>query len=152
MKTNTKKVSGLFAVIAALAVSFTALAPQTAFAQSGSGTGTLTAQGTGIAWFSGSGTATVSGSGILRIRDYGNDAQVTVQATKGTKRVLANGWTRYVGFEGTVTITGDTFYVELGGRNINMNLDGTGKYVLRGAGTYTTSTDSGSWTTVVKTL
>jgi hypothetical protein len=126
--------------------------PQMANAQSGSGTGALTAQGNGLAWFSGSGTATVSGSGVLRIRDYGNDAQVTVQATKGAKRVLANGWTRYIGFEGTVTITGDTFYVELGGKDINMSLDGTGKYVLRGTGTYTTSTESGSWMTVVKTL
>jgi hypothetical protein len=152
MKTNTKKVSGLFAVVAALTLSLASLAPHAAFAQSGSGTGTLTAQGNGLAWFSGNGTATVSGSGVLRIRDYGNDAQVTVQATKGAKRVLANGWTRYVGFEGTVTITGDTFYVELSGVNINMNLDGTGKYVLRGTGTYTTSTESGAWTTVMKTL
>jgi hypothetical protein len=152
MKTNTKKVSGLFAVVAALTMSLAAMAPQTAFAQSGSGTGTLTAQGNGLAWFSGSGTATVSGSGVLRIRDYGNDAQVSVQATKGAKRVLANGWTRYIGFEGTVTIIGDTFYVELGGKDINMSLDGTGKYVLRGTGTYTTSTESGSWTTVAKTL
>jgi hypothetical protein len=152
MKTNTKKVSSLFAFALAFALCFGALMPQTATAQSGSGTGTVTAQGKGLAWFSGSGAATVSGSGELRIRDYGNDAQVNVQATKGVKRVLANGWTRYIGFEGTVTITGDTFYVELGGANINMSLNGTGKYVLRGAGTFSTATEAGSWTTMTKTL
>ena len=58
MKTNTKKISSLFAVVAALAMGFATLAPQSAFAESGGGAGTLTAQGKGLAWFSGSGTAT----------------------------------------------------------------------------------------------
>ena len=141
---------GVIAVIFALCASL--LMPSFASAQTGNGTGTLTANGNGLAWFSGSGTATVSGTGGLRIRDYGHNTQVTVQATKGAKRVLANGWTRYIGFQGTITVTGPSYYVELGGTNINMTVSGTGKYVLRGIGTFSTSTTTGTWMAVTKTL
>ncbi len=153
MKTNNNRFSILAAMAAVFALCVSVLAPTYASAQTtGGGTGTLTANGKGVAWFHGNGTITVSGNGVLRIRDYAKDATMDVQATNGAKRVFGNGWIRYVGFQGTATVTGSNVYIELGGGNVTLTANGSGKYVLRGTGTYSTSTQSGMWTIIAKTL
>lgn len=152
MKTIYKSVSIWAAMCVVFALCASLLTPSIASAQGGSGVGTLTASGKGVAWFHGNGTITVSGNGVLRIRDYAKDAQINVQATNGAKRVFVNGWIRYAGFQGTATVTGSNVYVELGGGSVNLTANGSGRYVLRGNGTYSTTTETGTWTTMTKTL
>ncbi len=137
----------------ALAVSlFSAalVAPQTAFAESGGGTGTLTADGDGLAGIRGNGTVTISGNGILWIRDHAGDAAITISGN-GVRDALPGGWIRYSGFNGSATVSGSQITVALSGYSIHLNATGTGKFVLRGNGSYSVVKDgdvvlTGSWT------
>ncbi len=113
-------------------------------AEQGGGTGTLTAQGNGLAALDGHGSITISGAGILYVRDEAGDADVHVT---GTGRMFEhNGWTVYAGFHGEARITGSGVTVALRGVNINLRATGTGKFLLRGNGTYQTEKESGEWT------
>ncbi|NJM40112.1 MAG: hypothetical protein HC853_04770 [Anaerolineae bacterium] len=156
-----KKIFSFVSLVIAFVLSFGLMGLQPAsassdVAQSGGGSGTLTAQGKGIAWVRGNGTFTVSGSGVLRFRDWGGDAQVTVDGTQ--RNVFKGRWNRYAGFRGMATITGTDVMIELAGVNVNLTATGTGRYVLRGQGTYTktisgtTTTSTGEWMTVTQTL
>jgi hypothetical protein len=116
-----------------------------AAAEHGSGTGTLTAQGDGLAVMRGAGTITLSGSGVLTIRDLGDDAKV-IWTGKGFKRELNDRTVIYGGFNGQATITGSNILVSLKGKNIDLKATGTGKFLLRGHGTYSTEHESGEWT------
>ena len=116
-----------------------------AAAEQGGGTGTLTAQGDGIAGLKGNGSITISGSGTLYIRDTAGDATINVTG-KGTKRELRNGWILYAGFDGQAQVSGTQITVALSGINIHLQASGTGKFLLRGRGTYETSHGSGVWT------
>ena len=126
----------------------------TAVADTGGGGGTLTAQGKGVAWVRGNGTFTVSGSGVLRFRDWGSDAQVTVDGKQ--RNVFKGRWNRLGGFRGTATITGTDVMIELTGVNVMLNATGTGKYALRGQGTYTKpisgTTSTGNWVGATENL
>ena len=126
----------------------------TAVAESGGGSGTLIAQGKGVAWVRGNGAFTVSGSGVLRYRDWGGDAQVTVNGTQ--RNTFKGRWIRLGGYHGTATITGTNVQIELTGVNITLNATGTGKYVLRGQGSYTKTisgtTTTGNWVNVTNDL
>lgn len=113
-------------------------------AEQGGGTGTLIAQGNGTAALRGSGLITLSGSGILYIRDDAN--AVNVQITGTGRKFEHNGWTVYAGFHGEARITGRGMTVALRGENINLRASGTGKFLLRGTGTYQTGKTSGEWT------
>jgi hypothetical protein len=146
-----------FAIAFVLSIGLMGLQPASAamlVAETGGGSGTLTAQGKGLAWVRGNGTFTVSGSGVLRFRDWGGDAQVT---TNGTQRNVFKGrWNRYGGFKGTATITGTDVMIELVGVKVTLDATGTGKYVLRGQGTYTKTisgtTSSGNWVGATENL
>ncbi|MFV1950261.1 MAG: hypothetical protein ACC633_10090 [Anaerolineales bacterium] len=123
--------------------------PNTAYAQSGGGTGSLTASGVGLAGVRGNGTATISGNGILYVRDYGGDANIQVSG-EGVRTELPSGWIRYSGFNGQATISGSNFKIGLSGFNINLYATGTGSFVLRGSGSYSVEKDgvviaSGKW-------
>jgi len=118
----------------------------TVAAARGSGTGTLTAQGDGIAGLKGNGSVIISGSGTLYIRDAAGDASINVTG-KGVKRELRNGWILYAGFDGQAQISGTQITVALSGINIHLQATGTGKFLLRGRGTYETSHGKGGvWT------
>ena len=139
----------LLAIVLLVLVGTTALAPRPALAQSGGGTGTLTASGDGLAGLRGNGTVTISGNGILWIRDHNGDATIQVSGS-GAKRELPNGWMRYVGFRGQATVSGSLITVALSGYDIHLQATGTGRFVLRGNGTYTIEKDgavtmSGAW-------
>lgn len=126
------------------------LAPQTAYAQSGGGKGTLTASGDGLAGIRGNGDVIISGNGILWIRDSAGDAVINVSGS-GTRKEGENGWIRYSGFDGQATVSGSQITVALSGYDINLEATGTGKFVLRGNGSYSVEKDGiivldGVWT------
>jgi|Deesub1362A_J573_1020465.scaffolds.fasta_scaffold03970_4 hypothetical protein len=144
-----------FWLIAAIAIPLALLAaflfvPQTALAQSGGGSGTLSASGDGLAGIRGSGTVTISGNGILWIKDHAGDASIHVSGN-GVRRDLSNGWIRYTGFQGQAQVSGSMISVALSGYDIHLQASGTGHYVLRGHGTYSVENDGlvilqGAWT------
>ncbi len=143
--------SALFLAIAAA----TLFTPQAALAESGGGTGTLTASGDGLAGIRGSGSVTISGNGILWIRDHAGDASIQVSGN-GNKSELPSGWIRYTGFQGNATVTGSSITVALSGYGINLQATGTGKFVLRGNGSYTAERNgivvTGAWTESAEVL
>ncbi len=116
-----------------------------AAAESGAGTGKLTAQGEGLAAVRGSGTFALTGSGHLYIMDRAGDADIKVSG-RGFKKELSNGAVAYMGFNGHAQITGTNVVVALKGRNIQLQATGTGKFLLRGEGTYHTEKTNGVWT------
>ncbi len=144
-----------FYTIAALALILAltgaiAFVPQTASAESGGGTGTLIASGDGLAGIRGNGTIHITGNGILYIRDHAGDASIQVTGS-GQRTELPNGWIRYLGFHGTADVSGSMITVALSGYDINLQASGTGKFLLRGNGTYSVERDgvvilSGTWT------
>ncbi len=125
-------------------------APQAVLAQSGGGSGTLTASGDGLAGIRGNGAVTISGSGILWIRDTAGDAVINVSGN-GTRHERPGGWIRYSGFQGQATVSGSQITVALSGFGIDMVATGTGKFILRGNGSYSVEKDglvimTGAWT------
>ncbi len=126
------------------------VAPQAVYAESGGGRGTLTASGDGLAGIRGNGTVTISGNGILWIKDHAGDASIQVSGN-GVRRDLPNGWIRYTGFQGQAVVSGSRVSVALSGYDIDLQATGTGRFVLRGSGSYSVEKDgavilSGSWT------
>jgi uncharacterized protein YigE (DUF2233 family) len=124
-------------------------APQTAYAQSSDGTGTLTASGDGLAGIRGNGKVKISGNGILWIKDHAGDAEINVTGN-GIKRELSGGWIRYGGFQGQATVSGSQITVALSGYDINLKATGTGNFVLRGNGEFSVEKDgmiilNGNW-------
>ena len=145
----------VFALLIAL-VGMGMAAPQTAFAQSGGGTGTLTASGDGLAGIHGNGKVTISGNGILWIKDYAGDANINVSGS-GIRREGPNGWIRYTGFNGQARVSGSSVTVALSGYDIHLTATGSGRFLLRGNGEYHVEHDNGiinrgQWTGQVQTL
>lgn len=140
------KLSILLSIAASLALVGAAIfAPQSALAQSGDGTGALAASGDGLAGIRGQGNIRISGNGVLMIRDQAGDASIRVTGN-GQRVELPGGWIRYAGFQGEATVSGNKVTVALSGYDIHLEASGTGKFVLRGNGTYQTEHLSGSWT------
>ena len=140
------KLSIILSIAASLAlIGATVFAPQSALAQSGDGTGTLTASGDGLAGIRGQGNIRISGNGVLMIRDQAGDASIRVTGN-GQRVELPGGWIRYVGFQGEATVSGNKVTVALSGYDIHLEASGSGKFVLRGNGTYQVGHLSGSWT------
>ncbi len=146
---NKKTLIFTLAMVIAL-VGATAFAPQTAYAQSGGGTGTLKATGDGLAGIRGGGDVSISGSGVLWIRDHAGDAIINVSGG-GNRSEKEGGWVRYSGFNGEASVSGSGITVALSGYDINLEAIGTGRFVLRGNGSYTVEKDGiivldGIWT------
>lgn len=143
---NPKRLSLIFSIAATITLlGATALVPQTVLADSGGGTGQLTASGDGLAGLRGNIIVNISGNGILWIRDPAGDAVIQVSG-HGRRTELSNGWIRYAGFQGSAEVSGSRVTVALSGYDIHLEASGTGQYVLRGNGTYSTGKTSGSWT------
>lgn len=149
---KSKQLYSLFAIAAIVAlIGAGAVAPQTAYAQSAGGTGTLTASGDGLAGIRGNGSIYITGNGVLWIRDHNGDAVINVSGY-GERKVMPNGWIRYIGFHGEATVSGSWVTVALSGYNIYLQASGTGKFVLRGEGTYDTGKFSGVWSENVEVI
>ncbi len=118
--------------------------PTLAFAASGEGAGTLTAQGGGSAKISGSGEVRINGVGTLWIRDNGGDAKISITG-RGKVYRSPDGWIRYAGFNGHAHIVGSNITVKLIGYHIDLIAWGTGNYSLQGRGTYTVNGKHGVW-------
>ena len=142
MKYIFSKLLPIAVVIALIGV--TAFFPQTVLAES-DGTGSLTASGDGLAGIRGQGNIRISGNGVLWIRDLAGDASIRVTGN-GQRTILPSGWIRYAGFQGEATVSGSKVTVALSGYDIHLDASGTGKFVLRGNGTYQAGHLSGSWT------
>ena len=138
-----------------LLVIIATIAPSVAFAQSGEGSGRLTAIGSGLAGLRGNGKVTISGEGVLWIRDRTGNADIHISGS-GHRTELPSGWIRYAGFNGHATISGTQITVALSGANIEMRAFGRGKFILRGEGSYTITKNgvvtTGVWTKEGKVL
>ena len=127
-----------------LAVFATAFTAQVVHAQSGGGEGVLTAEGDGIVGVRGNGEISITGNGVLWIIDHEGDAEIEVSG-EGRKQELANGRTRYVGFEGEALVSGSRVSVALSGYDITLEASGTGRFWLRGEGSFSTGVIEGEW-------
>ncbi len=121
------------------------LIPAVAFADQGGGTGTLVAQGDGLAGLRGGGQVTISGRGVLYIKDSGGDAVIQVSGN-GIRTELPSGWIRYAGFDGEAQVRGSAITVALSGVNIHLRATGHGRFALWGTGTYEVNGITGVWT------
>lgn len=98
------------------------------------GTGTLIAEGNGIAYITGSGKVELSGeNGTLTVTDNSSDVEITVSGFGEKTELEQNKW-QYVG-SGSATIVGTNIIVELKGENIHLIAEGTGFATLTGSGT-----------------
>ncbi len=154
---NNKRFTLIFAIAFAFAlVGAGIFALQPALAQSGGGTGTLTASGDGLAGIRGNGRVEISGNGILWIKDHAGDADINVSGN-GVRHEMPGGWIRYTGFQGQANVSGSSITVALSGYNINLRATGTGSFVLRGNGEYSVEKDgiivlSGTWSETTEVL
>ncbi len=89
-------------------------------------------------------SVTLSGSGLLVIHDVAGDATIEITG-RGYKKQLPNGTTAYLGFDGKARITGSAISVSLKGSDIELEASGTGKFLLRGHGSYHTDKGGGAW-------
>jgi len=108
------------------------------------GKGTLTAQGDGIAILGGNGSVNISGNGILWIKDLAGDADITVTGY-GTKKEFADGWLQYAGFHGSADVAGTRIVVVLAGVDIDLFVQGRGRVIFWGHGSYEINGQSGEW-------
>lgn len=131
---------GLLVVIALAAL------PLTTFAQSGRGTGSVSAEGDGLAYLRGEGWVRISGSGTLVIRDRAGDA--VIEVTGQGRHAERGGTLYYHGFNGEVYVEGSAITVALRGEDITLEAEGTGVVILRGEGTYEFNGEQGQWTPV----
>ncbi len=137
MKTRIVQALGLAVVLAVLLTTVAA-------AESGAGTGTLRAKGNGFVALRGNLSVTLTGSGLLVIRDVAGDATIAVTG-RGHKKQLPDGAIAYLGFDGKAQISGTDIKVSLRGSNIELEAAGTGKFLLRGHGSYHTDKGGGAW-------
>jgi hypothetical protein len=149
---NKKKTSVIFTIAMLFTLLGTlAFAPQAAYAQSGGGNGTLIADGDGLAGIRGNGTVTVSGNGVLWIRDTAGDAEINISGESGHRAEGERGWIRYSGFNGQAVVSGSQVTVAVSGFDIHLEASGTGKFIMRGNGSYSVERNgvtlvNGSWT------
>ena len=111
------------------------------------GTGTITAQGKGIAKMRGAGDVRISGDGLLWVVDCSmkDDIQIQVQG-KGKKIGNAPPYVyAYKGFNGTAKITGSRLKIALEGKDIKLEVTGKGRIHLKGHGTWQKGTEQGDW-------
>jgi hypothetical protein len=110
MKTKSKRLVNTATMVVILVLILGL--PSFAYAASGEGTGTLTAQGRGTARISGNGDVHINGVGTLWIRDDGGDAKISITG-RGKVYRFPNGWIRYVGFNGHAHVKGSNITVKL---------------------------------------
>lgn len=143
MKTKIMKYCMVISLV--LIFGFVLIPAESVYAAGGGGTGTLTASGNGLAGIKGDGEVTISGNGVLWIFDHNGDANIQVTG-HGLRQDLPSGWIMYSGFDGEAQVSGSLITVALSGFDINLEASGTGRFLLRGTGTYQTGDKSGEWT------
>jgi hypothetical protein len=141
--TTKRSTSLLIVFVLLLALSATAFAGSAHV----SGTGTLTASGSGRAVLRGDGSVDASGNGVLKVLDCGGDAVIHVTGN-GLKVIKQKGncvLYKYVGFNGTASVVGDNIKVKIKGIAIDMTAHGTGVVRLNGVGVYHVGNQTGLW-------
>lgn len=146
-----KKTLGLILVALALvaSVGLASLASASLASATGDriqGTGTLAAEGDGIAILGGRGSVDASGNGLLWINDRAGDASIEVTGY-GEKEVFPDGWIQYAGFHGEAHVEGSRIIVVLAGVDVELHAQGRGRAILWGHGTYEINDVAGRWAT-----
>ena len=140
-----KKVLFLLAVLVVASLVFASMAS----AETAEGTGTLEAQGDGLAGLHGTGWMRVSGNGVLWVKG----AEHIAIEGQGHKKVFPDGWTEYIGFNGTARIRGRLVSVILAGERIDLYAIGSGRVILWGKGTYEINgLITGRWSETIEVL
>ncbi|KAA3648262.1 MAG: hypothetical protein DWQ07_04520 [Chloroflexi bacterium] len=134
-----------YALLALILLLALGLAVKPAYADTGGGTGTLIAEGDGLAGLIGDGEITLSGNGGLWIKDAAGDAVIEISG-RGQAQELRNGWVQYMGFNGEAHVTGSHISVVLSGVDISVEASGTGRFFLRGSGWYEVNGQRYDWT------
>ena len=141
----SKKMFVLMAVLVIASRGLTSVAS----AQSEDGMGTLVAEGDGFAGLHGTGYIRVSGTGVLWVK---GEESIRIQG-EGHKKVFPDGWTEYVGFDGTTRIRGQSVSVFMAGEGIKLCAIGTGRVMLWGKGTYEINgLITGRWSDAIRIL
>jgi len=149
-----KKTLGLILVALALVASMGLASVANASVASAAGdrvqgTGTLAAEGDGIAILGGRGSVDVSGNGLLWINDRVGDASIEVTGY-GEREVFADGWIQYSGFHGEAHVEGSRIIVVLAGVDVELYAQGRGRVILWGHGTYEINGRAGRWATCLR--
>ena len=124
-----KKVFVLMAVLVIASLGATSVASAQT---SEDGMGTVVAEGDGFAGLQGTGYVRISGRGVLWVK---GEESIKIRGD-GHKKVFPDGWTEYVGFDGTARIRGQDVSVLVAGEGIDLYAIGTGRVILWGKGTY----------------
>ena len=106
--------------------------------------GVLHATGDGFGNLGIQGSATVSGKGVVWIKDVKGDAVINVTGYDA-KRTFDDGWTEYVGFNGTASVAGSGFHLALGLYDATLDTSGHGRVQLRGEGACTLNGHACGW-------
>lgn len=113
------------------------------------GTGTLHAEGSGVATIIGNGqiwAGGCSGPGTgctLAVHDNANPGENPVVRIQGYGWMQQYGdWYIYHGFDGSALVAGEDITVRLAGHHISLTASGTGQATLRGQGTYSVNGSS----------
>ncbi len=129
-----RKLLGLGAALAAIALVAVAAGAAPASAAVVAGSGTLTANGTGVVGVRGAGDETASATnGIILVKDIGGGA--TIDITGATGHAPYGEFTAYFGFT-SAHVSGSQIAVVVVGQNINLTATGRGWAYLKGNGTF----------------
>jgi hypothetical protein len=115
-----------------------------ASAEGFSGTGTIWAQGAGIAFLRGSGEVEIQGHGVGIV--WVKDAETLEARGEGHRwEIAATGATVFSGWSGTIYLSGHNVTVWMAGGLIEFTASGTGKVYLQGHGSYEINGHQGAW-------
>ncbi len=122
---------------------FGSVAATPAFAVELEGSGTVHAEGSGVATIQGHGQVWAGGcpasavACTLAVHDNANPGENPVVRIQGYGWMQKRGdWYIYHGFDGSALVAGEDITVRLAGHHISLTASGTGQATLRGRGTY----------------
>jgi hypothetical protein len=131
-------------VLMVLLLTLTLPLASTASADQFSGTGTIWAQGAGLAFLRGSGEVEIQGHGVGIV--WVKDAETLEAAGEGHRwEIAATGATVFSGWSGTIHVSGHNVTVWMAGGLIEFTASGTGKVYLQGHGSYEIDGHQGTW-------
>jgi hypothetical protein len=131
-------------VLVGLTVALTLLMASTVSAKEISGTGTISADGAGLAILRGTGEVDIQGHGVGIV--WVKSAETLEASGEGYRwEIPETGATVFLGWSGSVYASGHEMTVWMAGGLIEFTASGTGKVYLRGRGTYVLNGHEGEW-------
>ena len=137
----------LIALLLALTLPLTSAASADEF----SGTGTIWAQGAGLALLRGSGEVEIQGHGVGIV--WVKDAETLEASGEGHRwEIEETGATVFCGWSGTIYASGHNVTVWMAGGLIEFTASGTGRVYLQGHGSYEINGHQGIWSPMGEVL